>query len=433
MQRKGSVRHPVAAVVTTTAVLILAVAAWAQSLGHPQAGTFAPEDFTAVKACRMCHQTQHGQWEGTLHALSNTDPFYLRVTRFAAEDLPGVEDFCSSCHNPVAVMTGEDPLDPDSLSPAAVGGLQCDFCHTVSGMEHIGNFGFVSTPGLEKYGPFDCTPELYHTAKLSPLHDSAEFCGMCHNVSHPANGLALEATYTEFVNGPYPAEGFKCQTCHMTPGHTHYEAFPGKIAATSEERDHIWTHWFVGANAWVPELLGYPDIAEIARTRLSKAAEVSISDLDAGAGQRYFEVTVTNTGAGHKLPTGVTEERQIWLEVEVFDADGNTIAHFGQTDEQGVIAEDTMVLMTKFGDADGNPTHKIWRAESVLSDRRIAPRESDSQAYHVTAVDGPEPKRAVARLWYRSSHQDFVSELFADAEEPVVVPHVLMAEVEREW
>jgi len=429
MSHRRIVMLTIAAVVSLAGVSI----AIAQSLLHPQAGEFAEDDFVAVKTCKMCHQTQHGQWEGTLHAHSADDPFYLRVTELAAKDMPGVEDFCANCHAPVVVFTGQDPLDVGNLSGAAENGLQCDFCHTVSAMDHIGNSGFVSTPGIVKFGPFDVTPELYHDARQSPLHESAEFCGTCHNVTHPTSGVELEATYTEYINGPYPEEGVVCQSCHMTPGLVEHEDYPGKIAATSEEREHIWTHWFVGANAFVPELMGNPEIAEIARRRLSMAAKVEIGRLDAGAGQRYFEVTVTNTGAGHKLPTGVTEERQIWLEVEVFDEDGNVIAHFGTTDEQGVIAEDTMILMTKFGDAEGNPTHKIWRAESILSDRRIAPRESDSQAYHVSAVDGPEPRRAVAKLWYRSSHPDFVAELFADAEEPVVVPHVLMAEVEREW
>jgi len=413
-------------------ILTAVLASAAGDFRHPQAGQYAPDDFDEPTTCAMCHPLQFEQWSGTMHAHSTDDPFYSGILRLASEDLPGIEEFCENCHSPIAVLTGEDPLDPASLTGAAPYGISCDFCHTVSGYGQLGNAGYVSSPGEVKRGPFGSQPPIFHTVEQSPLHDSAEFCGICHDVSHPANGLVLEGTYTEFLNGPYPAEGFKCQTCHMTPGLVKFEAFPAPIANGAEERDHIWTHWFVGANAWMTELLGEEQAAQIARERLSKAATVEIGRIDAGAGQRYFEVTVTNTGAGHMLPTGVTEERQIWLEVEVFSADGEPLAHFGAVDDQGRIAEDTMILGTVFGDADGQPTHKIWRAESVLSDRRIAPRASDSQAYHLSVVDGPEPARIRARLWYRGSSPEFVDQVFAAAAERVEVPHILMAEVDQE-
>ncbi len=427
MMARGYLHKAVSGIAIVAVMIAVAAAA---DLGHPQTGQFTPEDFTAPKNCGMCHPTQYGQWQGTLHNRSTDDPFYLRVLRIAEADLPGIGDFCSACHSPIAVMTGEDPLAPESLTGAAPEGLSCDFCHTVSGYHHLGNAGFVSDPGELKRGPFGAQPPIYHTVEQSPLHDSAEFCGICHDVTHPVNGLLLEGTYSEYLDGPYPAEGYKCQTCHMTPGLTQFEAFPGSSANGAPEREHIWTHWFVGANVFISEMLGEEDAAALARARLKRAAAIEIGRMDAGAGQRYFEVVVTNSGAGHMLPTGVTEERQIWLEVEVFDEQDNVIAHFGRLDEHGVIAGDTMILGTVFGDADGQPTHKIWRAESVLTDRRIPPRASDSQAYHVSVGDGPEPARIHARLWYRSSHQDFIDQVFADAAERVLVPQILMAEAE---
>ena len=410
-------------------VLALAIVglSMAASLGHPEAGKYTIDEFTDAKSCGMCHPTQFEQWQGTMHAESSTDPFYQRVVHIADEELPGIADYCASCHSPIAIYTGQDELEPDSLTGAAAGGIQCDFCHTVSSLTHIGNFGFQSTPGSVKYGPFGAQPPIFHTVELSPLHDSADFCGMCHDVSHPVNGLALEATYSEFMAGPYPAEGHKCQTCHMTPGLTHFEAFPGASANGAEEREHIWTHWFVGANAWVPELLGNPGPAEIARQRLAKAATVEVLPYDIVGGELRFEVEVTNTGAGHKIPTGVTEERQIWLEVELYGADDELLAEWGKPGEDGVIPEDTMILGTLFGDADGQPTHKIWFAESVLSDRRIAPRASDSQGY-TFELGTREVGRIAARLYYRSSHQDFVDKVYADTPERELVPHILMAE-----
>lgn len=415
------------------AVLVLAavLTGAASEFHHPQAAQFTAEDYHEPQVCGMCHPLQLEQWTGTMHARSTEDPFYLRIVRLASEDMPGIEGFCENCHSPIAVLTGADPLQPGELTGAARYGLSCDFCHTVSGYEHLGNAGYVSTPGDVKRGPFGGQPPIFHSVELSPLHDSAEFCGICHDVAHPANGLVLEGTYSEFINGPYPAEGYKCQTCHMTPGLTEFEAFPAASANGAEERPHIWTHWFVGANAWITELLGDEQPGQIARERLSRAATVEIGPVDAGAGQRYFEVEVTNSGAGHMLPTGVTEERQIWLEVEVFSAADELLAHFGAVDDHGRIADDTLILGTVFADADGQPTHKLWRAESIISDRRIPPRGTDRQAYHVSVGDGPEPALIHARLWYRGSSQEFVDQVFAGAEERVVVPHILMAETER--
>lgn len=411
----------------------VAVSAAPSDFKHTQAGSFTAEQYTEPGVCGMCHPLQYEQWSGTMHAHSTDDPFYTRILKLASSDVVGIEVFCENCHSPIAVLTGADPLRPDALPEAARHGISCDFCHTVSGYDHLGSAGYISSPGELKRGPFGAQPPIFHTVEQSPLHDSAEFCGICHDVTLPTNGLMLEGTYTEFMNGPYPAEGFKCQTCHMTPGLTHFEAFPAASANGAKQRDHIWTHWFVGANAWITEMLGEEQPSQIARERLSQAATVEIGPVDAGAGQRYFEVTVTNSGAGHMLPTGVTEERQIWLEVEVFSADGELLAHFGAVDDQGRIADDTMILGTVFGDGDGQPTHRIWRATSIISDRRIPPRGTDSQAYHVTAVDRPEPASARARLWYRGSSPEFVNQVFSDSEEPVEVPQILMAEAEREF
>jgi len=410
-------------------ITLVSATATSLGLGHPQTGMYQPAEFTGPDTCGMCHPLQFAQWQGTMHNRSTDDPFYTRIVEIADEDIPGIGEFCHSCHAPIAVMTGQDPMDLESLDDVAIQGLSCDFCHTVAGTEHTGNFGYVSDPGTVKRGPFGAEPPIFHTTELSELHDSAEFCGNCHNVNHPVNGLALETTYTEFLEGPYPDEGYKCQTCHMTPGLVEHQDYPAPSATGAVERDHIWTHWFVGANFWMLETLGHDEPAQIARDRLARAAEIEIEPYEIHGGELRFVINVTNVGAGHMLPTGVTEERQIWLEVELYDDAGELLEHWGAMDEGGKIAGDTLMLGTVFGDANGEPTHKIWFAESVLEDRRIAPRETDSQGYSFP-LSTREVGRIAARLWYRSSHQDFVDVLFADAEERVIVPNILMDEAE---
>jgi hypothetical protein len=404
-------------------------------LGHPQTGMFEPGDFYDSKSCGMCHPDQFAEHAGSMHDMSTTDPYYHRVVQMAKADVPGVEMFCSSCHAPIAVMTGQDPLDLDNLDKPGKAGVSCDVCHTISALDHIANFGFILTPGEVKYGPFGGEPPLFHTSEQSALHESEEFCGMCHNVNHPLNGLPLETTFTEFIEGPYPKLGYKCQTCHMTPGITEYQANPGTAANGGPEREHIWTHYFVGGNAFVTEMEGKEEHADRARTRLSMAAAVSISNAfpDPETGEFSFSIIVENVGCGHKIPTGVTEERQIWLEVTVTGADGAELAHFGQLDEHGVINEDTMILGTVFADGEGHPTHRIWLAESVISDRRIAPKDSDMETYSVPLADGQTVAKIEAQLWYRSSPQDFIDVLFADTPERELVPNIPMARAVAEF
>lgn len=420
-----------AAALLVSAAVALPLLGGAQDpgLGHPQSGMFEPGSFYDSQSCGMCHPDQFEQHAGSMHDMSATDPYYHRLVLMAEEDIPGIGAFCSSCHAPVAMLTGQDPLDLDGLDKPGRSGVGCDVCHTVSALDHIGNFGFTLTPGEVKYGPFGGDPPLFHTSEESALHDSAQFCGMCHDVSHPVNGLPLETTFSEFSEGPYPEMGYKCQTCHMTPGVTEYQANPGTAANGGPEREHIWTHHFVGGNAFITEMQGAELHAEMARERLSRAAEVAISNAfpDPETGDFSFTVIVENVGCGHKIPTGVTEERQIWLEVTVTGADGAMLAHFGKLDEAGVIAEDTMILGTVFADGEGNPTHKIWLAESVISDRRIAPLDSDMESYSVPLSEGQKVARIEARLWYRSSPQDFIDELFADTEERELVPNIPMA------
>jgi hypothetical protein len=399
-------------------------------LGHPQTAAFKPEQFTDADTCGMCHPQMLEQWNGTMHANSAVDPYYHRAVLLAKADVPGVEAFCSSCHAPVAMLTGQDPLALDALTPAAKNGVGCDICHTVKELAHTGNFGYIAQPGEVKFGPFGTVPQMFHTVEKSELLGQAKFCGSCHDVAHPLNKLQLESTYSEYLAGPYPAEGVACQYCHMTHGYTKYEAFPGSIVSGGQQLDHIWTHDIVGGNTFVTSMLGADERAKSATERLSRAAAVELTGVKADADTLQFDAKVTNIGAGHKLPTGVTEERQIWLDVRVLAADGTELAHFGQLDEHGSIPEDTLILETKFGDAQGKVTHRIWLATSVISDRRIAPRQSEAQHYSVTVPAGAKPAAIEAQLLYRSSHQDFIDELFSDTPEHELVPNVLMVKTE---
>lgn len=394
-------------------------------------GQFQSQLFSSADMCMSCHADIHTQWSNSMHNNSYKDPLYQKVYELAIKDTNGdrtIEAFCIACHNPIGFISGEiPPADGSKLSQIAKDGIQCDFCHTVSGSHGIGDFSAKNSPGEIKRGPLKDAASPSHKTAYSELHTKAEFCGMCHNVSHPVNGLHLENTYSEWKAGPYSAQGIVCQDCHMTPGPGVTKPNPGQAALGGPNRPHIYTHSIVGGNVAMAEQMGSPDHAALARERLRAAASVEILPAKRfSAGENKFKVKVTNKGAGHYLPTGLTETREMWLEVVVKDGYGKTVFSSGELDKEGNIGKNAVIYNTVVGDSEGKPTHLVWRAEKILRDHRIPPKESVTENYSFKLpVNAKGPFKIEATLNYRSASQAIVDELFE--EEAFELPVVDMA------
>ena len=178
----------------------------------------------------------------------------------------------------------------------------------------------------------------------------------------------------------------------------------------------IYTHQFVGGNA---TSLASPEHQKLATEQLQAAASVSVAppaSVTPGADME-LQVTVNNKGAGHYLPTGLTEVREMWLDVTVIDAGGKTIYQSGAVDETGVVDPQAVMYQTLFRDKDGQTTHKPWLAAEILSDKRIPPMGSVTEKYSVPVPAGSSmPLTVKAVLRYRSASQFLVDQLMgADA------------------
>jgi hypothetical protein len=137
-------------------------------------------------------------------------------------------------------------------------------------------------------------------------------------------------------------------------------------------------------------------------------------------------VDVTNIGCGHKLPTGLTEIRQMWLEVIVKDAAGKQVFASGLLDDQGEIREGAVVYHTVVAGADGKPTPKFWLAASKLSDHRIPPKETAKESFQFQVPAGTKgPLSVDVRLLYRAASPS-VLRLALPAEEAARLPIVEM-------
>lgn len=376
--------------------------------------------------CQICHAEIYEQWEGSIHSLAEKDPYYQALFLMASKETDGLTDtYCSRCHTPIGLTSGEiPPADGSNMSEIALKGVQCDFCHSVSGMDGTGNAQFILTPDGTKRGPFTDSRSTAHKTEYSELHTKAEFCGMCHDVNHPINGLLLEATYTEWKNGPYAVEGIQCQDCHMTPGVTQYEQNPGKASDIGPKRDHIWTHFFVGGNAFITDHLGSDTHRDMAIERLQQAAELEIiPDGSIEPGETFeFGIKVNNVGAGHYLPTGITESRQMWIDVRATNGNGQEIFRSGALDEYGNIDQYTSIFHTVLGDAEGHHTEKAWEAESILSDNRVPPKGNVTESFNFKIPEDIAPPITItATLKYRSAPQEMIDHLFGEGELKVLV------------
>lgn len=338
-----------------------------------------------------CHSAFLEQWGTSMHAKAMQDPLYLTKRNEADQATNGeLGAFCDACHGPVAVMSGERALAIGGMSPQSAEGVGCGFCHSVTGTNQpLGNTSQQVTADGTYRAQFKDAVSPYHETAYSEFHETAEFCGACHNVDHPADrNLHLEATYTEWKNGPYAEEGIVCQDCHMTPGPGVTKPNPGTAAAGGPQRDHVYSMTFVGGNVGLGN-------AELAQERLEAAATVELSapDIVSSGDAADITVTITNSGAGHYLPTGLTEVRQMWLEVTATGGDGAQKAlgehRFGTT------------LM----DAKGNSPAELWEAVAIATDDRIPPKESVTDTFTLTMPKDPEITLA-ATLYYRSCDEE---------------------------
>jgi len=358
---------------TLFAVLVLTVAAAAPPGASPsQAPPLVPEPYTSARNCATCHKTIHLYWSESQHSRSASKPSYLEALRAAVEgasDKEAVRRGCAWCHAPTALVTG----DYDLHRPITKEGVSCDFCHTVADVD-LGkpDHPFDLKPGKVKRGPLEYAKVPFHETAYSTLHKASPLlCAACHEYTN-ALGVRVLSTYSEWKTGPYPARGETCQECHMplVPGRTVREGLP-----STPRRINL--HRMVGGSE---------------ATRVRGGLELRIAALDIAGLSADVQVVVSNTGAGHAVPGGLSSKSLI-LAVGVETASGEMM-HRGER-----------VYRRELKDAQNRPLVSIadffLKAASVGEDTRLKPRESRTERFTVPLPEGW--KAIVARLEYRDA------------------------------
>ena len=212
----------------TIIALVFLVAAFPahQDLSGAQLlGKYKYDQFKKPDRCGSCHSVIYEQWRQGMHSQAYShhwdeiEYFELAVPQARKDPkVAEVEAGCNGCHAPLSYMAGDVPPPHVSENSRANESVSCEVCHRISGFEGDTpfNFNYIIRTGNIYHGPRGIGTSPEHEIKQSPFHLEAEFCGTCHNEKSPY-GVWVKSTHLEWKEGPWAAEGVKCQVCHM-PG-----------------------------------------------------------------------------------------------------------------------------------------------------------------------------------------------------------------------
>ncbi len=306
-------------------------------------------------------------------------------------DFPQQSGSCASCHVPLLALADPYQADPTQAEGVAAEGITCDLCHKIQdvtlrpdGRPDPGLPGVLSVQLLRPeageqvfIGPFNDTPgdDIY-----SALQNESQVCAACH--SGQFWDVPIYDSFGEWLASPYsdPASGQTCQDCHMPhSGATGFVQLPPDAMAVISARspETIFSHRMPGAAD--PDLLAKTATLEVKTQRSAEHLTVT--------------VRVTNSGAGHDIPTD-NPLRNLILWVRATDGageplallDGPTIPAWGGAGDPaaGYYAGQPGVLYAKIlADAftGETPTYAYWRPTRLVSDNRIPALATDETTY----------------------------------------------------
>lgn len=386
-------------------------------------------DFDNVdQICSACHTDIYSQWRASIMSRSWDDPIYRALLKRASEATGGqIDNFCTGCHTPIGLTTGQisPEVDQASIERTAVDhplpGVDCETCHNISARTGQDNGAYVLTPKLHgkptKFGPYKDAVSPYHDTVYSEMHTRSDFCSVCHNVTHPFTGSAIERTYDEWHDSEYSFGGKQCQTCHMPDQ-------KGKAAIMGPQRDDVAMHWFNGGNVSLLNYFHQSENAQRSRDLLTGSATIAFagSPQFVAGNDAVVRIQVVNKGAGHKLPSGFPEGREMWIDFTIRDALGTVVFRSGAV-RNGETEPGTQNFRVHLGDKDGNEvTTDVWKVTHIIDDTRILPEGQDVRSFFVNVrpnAKGPFTLQADLNYWPFS--QALVDQLLGPGKLPVEI------------
>jgi hypothetical protein len=313
----------------------------------PPAGPHNP--FASSASCQGCHATIYAQWSKSMHSHALTSPVTIAQTNqvvkgpFASEASPDPLRFCINCHSPTAAAVTTTATLPQDAFSYPNEGVSCIGCHQFNGDSSLGGAG-VSTgflaaliPGSDYFAALD-TPignSLHGSMTGKAYQRTDDLCANCHDVNYDRNhdgqilkgvDLVLQQTFDEYLDYQRLGGQETCISCHMPviPGLTRAAdgaSIPSQQFADAPPRQ-VHDHSFVGVDYALddPAQSAAQNQARTGLLRSAAAMSINRNSVTRNQNGVSFSVSVSNTGAGHNIPTGFAFTRQVWLEVTATDA-----------------------------------------------------------------------------------------------------------------
>lgn len=429
--------------------------------GKDAGASVDPEAWTNSAVCGSCHSDLFKQWSNSMHHfMGQSDPYYVVLEDLAAKtEGEPFRAWCMGCHAPQALLSGKTRTDQpsqmlDRNGKALVADLRsyvhtidegtgCLFCHTVtkvedSGGTSAGNASINVSPGERPLYPGETSdvaalrsfaarlirshPDEHAASLMHHIKDNPRLCAACHEEFAPGTGAYISDTYKEWADSSFnapgdPAKNRTCADCHMHARISEIgKPVPGRSTDGGPIEPNVVTHQFVGAQY---HLVGLRDPEAGAETiaLLKTSATLSLRP----AGKDKVTVRVRNTGAGHRLPTGSSDFRQLWLDVTVTDATGKTVLSSGQLDAGGHLDPNARIFRKVLDDKDAHAVGlEFWRFGKMKEDTRIPADGYRDETYDLPP-DTVYPVKVDAKLMFRTFPQwitDLVQKRYPELTSP---------------
>ncbi|MFZ1693174.1 MAG: T9SS type A sorting domain-containing protein [Flavobacteriales bacterium] len=441
-------------------------------------------------------------WRSTMMANSARDPFWRAKVRHESLVNPAhadaLQNKCLGCHAPLGMheerMLGNAPFTLAHLDTSRLGmdGVSCLSCHMQSEAT-AGTFfsGALEFDSARVYGPYSddqINPAIMEFfVRFTPGFGShivnSKVCAGCHTLitetvdlegEFTGDRFVEQATYHEWLNSVYSANGTQCNTCHMP------RINDGILLAAEypflNPQSPFGLHHLVGGNTHMLRLLKQnKDALNIPATDLQFDSTITRTErllrhhtldaqlnlLDRTADTAYFALRLENK-AGHRFPSGYPS-RRAFVEFIVLAAEGDTVFKSGLLNSEyeveghdtpyephyDVISSNSQVQIYELvmGDVNGDPTTVLERAKDPIKDNRLAPvgftsthyaydttrvagvpasdidfnrnafgeegTGADVVRYHVPITGVPDALRAFARVWYQPVPPAWNQEMFS--------------------
>ncbi len=404
--------------------------------------------------CRTCHPDSFQEWERSAHRFSSfNNPFYRKSVELMADRL-GRErtKWCSGCHDPVVLFTGQmgaatqAKFSYDAFE--AQQGLTCMSCHSIAEIKDLRGDGSYVIEESKQY-PFTFSknetlravnrllirmePALHRKTFMKPFMRTPEFCSACHKVELiPAlNSYRwlrgqnhYDTWYDSGVSGRAvrsfydPPEPKACRDCHLPPYRS--DEFGNR-------KGQLHDHLFPAANTALPFVRGDRETQE----RIRKFLENKVLTVDLFAlkrGEELFvlgeklpsvrpgetlelEVVVRTRGVGHPYTNGTADSNETWVSLEG-SSSGAKFFRSGVLDEAQRLdpAADTLSLLAIDHEGRHMDRRQPQDIHATLYNNGIPPGAARAVHYRVRVPEDAKGEIELsAGVHYRKFSRDYTT------------------------